>query len=197
MSTQRSSTMAGQNTHADHPIAVVGMGCRFSGTATTPEGLWQMLSKGLTGWSNNANNRFRLDSFWHPQADLSGSVSSQTLPCSLTYLGNTMRINWINQFNARGLHLIKEDPALFDNTFFGISNVEAKAIDPQQRLLLEVAYEAFENAGMPMKSLEGSDTGVYCAISNSDYDTILGRDPELSPTSVLNCILRKAVLTLK
>jgi len=54
-------------------------------------------------------------------------------------------------------------------------------MDPQQRMLLEVAYEAFENAGIPMESLKGSDTGVYCAISNYDYEKILGRDPELSP----------------
>jgi acyl transferase domain-containing protein len=77
---------------------------------------------------------------------------------------------------------LKQDPALFDNDFFGISNVEAKAIDPQQRLLLEVAYEAFENAGLPKEKLEGSDTGVYCAVSNHDYEAILGRDPEFSPT---------------
>jgi acyl transferase domain-containing protein len=88
------------------------------------------------------------------------------------------------QFVARGFHLIKQDPALFDNNFFGVNNMEAKAIDPQQRMLLEVAYEAFENAGISMKDLEGSDTGVYCAISNHDYDKILGRDPETSPRSV-------------
>lgn len=77
--------------------------------------------------------------------------------------------------------MIKQDPALFDNVFFGVSNIEAKAIDPQQRMLLEVAYETFENAGIPMENLQGSDTGVYCAVSNHDYENILGRDPELSP----------------
>jgi acyl transferase domain-containing protein len=77
--------------------------------------------------------------------------------------------------------LIKQDPALFDNTFFGISNAEAKAIDPQQRMLLEVAYEAFESAGISLDSLQGSDTGVYCGVSHHDYEKILGRDPEISP----------------
>lgn len=57
-------------------IAVVGMSCRLSGIATSPEGLWQMLSKGLTGWTSGASGRFSLDAFWHPQADLSGSVST-------------------------------------------------------------------------------------------------------------------------
>jgi acyl transferase domain-containing protein len=84
------------------------------------------------------------------------------------------------------MHLIKQDPALFDNAFFGVSNVEAKAIDPQQRMMLEVAYEALENAGIPMKQLEGSNTGVYCVVSGHDYDNILGRDPESSPRFVLS-----------
>jgi acyl transferase domain-containing protein len=57
------------------PVAVVGMSCRLSGIATDPEGLWQMLSKGLTGWSSTAGERFKMDSFWHPKGDTSGSVS--------------------------------------------------------------------------------------------------------------------------
>jgi acyl transferase domain-containing protein len=73
MSTTRSST----DGCVSDAIAVVGMSCRLSGVATSPEGLWQMLSKGLTGWTNGASGRFCLDSFWHPQADLSGSVSEQ------------------------------------------------------------------------------------------------------------------------
>jgi acyl transferase domain-containing protein len=57
------------------PIAIIGMSCRLSGIATSPEGLWRMLSKGLTGWSSSKGNRFQMDAFWHPQVDLSGSVS--------------------------------------------------------------------------------------------------------------------------
>lgn len=64
---------------------------------------------------------------------------------------------------------------------FNISAVEAKAIDPQQRLLLEVAYEAFENAGMLKESLCASETGVYSAVFNHDYESIQARDPEISP----------------
>ncbi|KAL4893541.1 hypothetical protein BDV59DRAFT_207648 [Aspergillus ambiguus] len=157
MSPQPASRRNGVDGDSRMPIAVVGMSCRLSGIASNPERLWQMLSRGLSGWSNNASSRFRMDAFWHPQASFPGS------------------------FDTRGFHLIKQDPALFDNAFFGINNIEAKAIDPQQRLLLEVAYEAFENAGFPMENLEGSDTGVYCAVSTHDYDKILGRDPELSP----------------
>jgi len=48
-------------------------------------------------------------------------------------------------------------------------------------MMLEVAYEAFEDAGIRMEDLAGSDTAVYCAISNHDYDRILCRDAETSP----------------
>jgi acyl transferase domain-containing protein len=77
--------------------------------------------------------------------------------------------------------LVKQDPAMFDNGFFGISNVEAKSIDPQHRMMLEVAFSAFEDSGIPMEKLAGSDTAVFCAISNHDYEKILGRDAEVSP----------------
>ncbi|KAK5993761.1 Highly reducing polyketide synthase cm3B [Cladobotryum mycophilum] len=139
------------------PIAVIGAACRFSGNASSQDGLWQLLSKNMTSWGSNARGRFRLESFWHPHAQLSGSV------------------------NSRGLHLLQQDPAVFDNDFFGISGLEAKAIDPNQRLMLEVAYETFENAGISLEGLEGSNTGVVCAVPYIDYDQIQGRDPEVSP----------------
>lgn len=87
----------------------------------------------------------------------------------------------IPQFNAQGMHLLKQDISHFDNQMFGTSAVEAKAIDPQQRLLLEVAYEAFESAGMLREDLRSSDTGVYAAVFNHDYESIQSRDPEISP----------------
>lgn len=85
------------------------------------------------------------------------------------------------QFNTKGLYLLRQDVTHFDNQFFNISPVEAKAIDPQQRLMLEVAYEAFEHAGITLDALSSSNTGVYCAVSNHDYENIQGRDPEQSP----------------
>jgi emericellamide synthase (highly reducing iterative type I polyketide synthase) len=71
MSTMPSPTDRG----GSDAIAIVGMSCRFSGIANSPEGLWQMLSNGLTGWTNTADKRFNLNAFWHPKAGLSGSVS--------------------------------------------------------------------------------------------------------------------------
>lgn len=79
-------------------------------------------------------------------------------------------------------------------------------MDPQQRLQLELVYEALENgtysqpvakhhgnwreardevnglvAGIPMEHLVGSDTAVYCGLSNRDYDRMLLRDPDDIP----------------
>lgn len=56
------------------PIAVVGIGCRFSGSATNPAALWDMLSKGSTGWTKTASHRFNLNAFWHPNGDNKGTV---------------------------------------------------------------------------------------------------------------------------
>lgn len=80
--------------------------------------------------------------------------------------------------------------------FFGITGIEAKAMDPQQRLMLEVAFEAFESAGLPREKLEGSRTAVYCAVSNADYEQILGRDAEMSPRyGLVVVILHRHLLT--
>ncbi|CAN9150169.1 unnamed protein product [Alternaria alternata] len=149
------------------PIAIIGMSCRFSGMADTPDAFWQMLSKGMTSWSRDARNRFKLESFWHPKNDLAGSIG------------------FTQSFNANGLHLLRQDPAAFDNDFFSISGLEAQAMDPQQRLMLEMAHETFENAGLTVKVLEKSQTGVYCASTYQDYDQILGRDPELSANTLV------------
>lgn len=92
------------------------------------------------------------------------------------------------------MYFLKQDISHFDNGFFNISPIEAKAIDPQQRLLLELAYEAFENAGISRESLSNSETGVYCALCNRDYDTILSRDAELSPRLVCNVFLPHMVI---
>lgn len=60
----------------------------------------------------------------------------------------------------------------FDPYFFGISPVEAETLDPQQRLLLEICHEGFENAGLDIPALNGSNTGVFLGISGSEYAAV-------------------------
>ena len=54
-------------------------------------------------------------------------------------------------------------------------------MDPQQRLLLELAYETFQNAGLSLESLSGSQTGVYVGQWSSDYHEMMTRDPDQPP----------------
>lgn len=54
-------------------------------------------------------------------------------------------------------------------------------MDPQQRLVLEIAYEAFENAGLTLEQISGSNTGVYVGQWTSDYQEMLLRDIDYPP----------------
>ena len=58
---------------------------------------------------------------------------------------------------------------------------EAVATDPQQRLMLEIAYEAFENSGLPIEEIAGTQTGCYVGNFTTDYREMLFRDPEAAP----------------
>ncbi|KAE8380488.1 hypothetical protein BDV26DRAFT_135722 [Aspergillus bertholletiae] len=139
------------------PIAVIGISTRFPGDANSPEALWEMISKGKSAWSKIPEDRFALDSFYHPDADRNGTM------------------------NVTGGHFLTQDLACFDAPFFGISPNEAKAMDPQQRMQLESAYEALENAGIPIEKVTGTKTSVYIGVFNKDYADIMCRDPETGP----------------
>jgi acyl transferase domain-containing protein len=60
----------------------------------------------------------------------------------------------------------------FDPSVFGISPREAAYMDPQQRLLLEVAWEALEDAGLPLDRCAGRPVGVFVGISTYDYGAL-------------------------
>ena len=69
-----------------------------------------------------------------------------------------------------------DDVSGVDWRFFGISPREARSIDPQHRLLLEVAWEALEDAGMPVSRAAGSRAGVFVGMMINDYGRLHGRD---------------------
>ncbi|GJN67563.1 type I Iterative Polyketide synthase (PKS) [Purpureocillium lilacinum] len=133
-------------------IAVIGLGLRFPGDASSPERLWDVLAEGKSQWSEFPKERLNIDGYFHPGGDREGSIS------------------------FRGAHFLEGDVAAFDAPFFSVAAEEAKAIDPQQRMLLEISYEAIENAGLRKEDLDGSDTAVYV-----DYEQICLRDPDWSP----------------
>ena len=141
------------------PIAIVGIGCRLPGNICDTESLWSVLASAKNTWSSVPPERFNEAAFYHPNPANDGTT------------------------NHRGGHFLsqKNDIAAFDAGFFGMSAAEAQATDPQQRLLLETTYEAFENAGIPMKQIRGSDTAVFTAMFTRDYDRIVYKDPSEIP----------------
>lgn len=139
------------------PVAIIGIGCRLPGHVSDPQSLWELLVQGRNVWSPVPEDRYNEKAFLHPRPDNSGTT------------------------NHRGGHFLDRDISAFDAAFFGISPAEAKSMDPQQRMLLEVSYEAFENAGITIESLKGSDTAVFAAMFTRDYDRIIHKDSEDIP----------------
>ncbi|RUT68620.1 SDR family NAD(P)-dependent oxidoreductase [Flavobacterium cupreum] len=119
------------------PIAIVGIGCRFPGSGSSPEKFWEMLLNRTDAIIDVPSNRWDNRRFYDDNEKKPGKL------------------------RAKQGGFLKEDIEYFDPMFFGISPVEAESLDPQERILLEVAYEALEDAGMTLEDLKGSDTGVF------------------------------------
>ncbi|KAI3335770.1 polyketide synthase [Ustulina deusta] len=153
--------LTNDGTRPSEPVAIIGVSCRFAGSATSPSKLWDMCAEGRTAWSRIPESRFDVKSFYHADEKRQGRT------------------------HAIGGYFLSQDAAAFDADFFNLSIDEANAMDPQLRWLLECVYEAIENAGIPVEKLAGTDTSVYAGCSGSDYDTLQARDPESIPASFL------------
>lgn len=125
-------------------IAIVGAGLRFPGGVTS----LQEFAALLAGYQDTASivppMLWPVDEFYSPEAGIKGK----------SYTNKGCFIEGVDQFDAG---------------FFGITPREAVAMDPQQRLLLEVCWEALNNAGIAVDSLNGSKTGVYIGLMNHEY----------------------------
>lgn len=75
-------------------------------------------------------------------------------------------------------YFIQDDITAFDNSLFGINNLEAASMDPQQRKLLEVVFECLENAGVPLEKASGSNTGCYVGNFTFDFISMQARDAD-------------------
>ncbi len=133
----------------NEPIAIIGLGCRFPGTASA-DGFWQQLHDRRDSITEVPLERWNPSVHYDPEQAKPGKM-------------NTRWGGFIDQVDE------------FDAGFFGISPREANYMDPQQRLLLEVGWEALENAGIAPSSLANSRTGVFIGISSYDYGRLQSR----------------------
>ncbi|KID93461.1 ketoacyl-synt-domain-containing protein, partial [Metarhizium majus ARSEF 297] len=138
----------------DQPIAIVGMACRLPGDSSSTEKLWQLLSTGGSGHCQVPQSRYNASAFYHPDRDHPGTINSTTG------------------------YFINEDIRNFENSFFGISNIEAIAMDPQQGKLLEVVFECFETAGVTLEAVNGANVGCYVGNFALDYPLMQFPDME-------------------
>ncbi|KAL4877345.1 hypothetical protein BJY04DRAFT_222095 [Aspergillus karnatakaensis] len=146
------------------PIAIIGMSCRFPGEARSASGFWDILRNGESARTRIPVDRFDPEAYYHPSADRQGAITTK-----------------------KG-HFLDDDIAAFDAPFFSITAAEAEGMDPQHRILLEVTYEAFENAGIPLRAVTGSQTAVMVGCFTKDYEVTSGRENAyMSPYASTGC----------
>lgn len=124
---------------------MIGASCALPG-AQSVDDFWALLTQGRNSISRAPKGRWSIERFLRPGPPTPGFA--------YTFAGGYL-----------------DDPFLFDPAPFGISPREAQQMDPQQRLLLELVWRAFEDAGIPLSSVQGGDVGVYVGASNVDYMT--------------------------
>jgi acyl transferase domain-containing protein len=125
------------------PVAIVGMACRFA-SADDLSAFWELLASGRDGLIDYPAPRTpELDNFYSAAGSDLGPATS--------------RGGFLNEIDG------------FDADFFRVSPREAQLMDPQQRLLLELAWEALEDAGLPLERTAGPRTGVFIGVWAADY----------------------------
>ncbi|MCZ7416224.1 MULTISPECIES: type I polyketide synthase [unclassified Streptomyces] len=135
-------------TGGPEPVAVVGIGCRLPGGVDDPGGFWKLLDGRTDATGEIPADRWDADALHGENAP--GTVVT-----------------------TRGAFLDAVDG--FDHTFFRVSPREARSMDPQQRVLMEVAWEALEDAGVPVPGLRGGRTGVFVGLNTTDYQQLVTR----------------------
>ncbi|PVI00072.1 polyketide synthase PksD [Periconia macrospinosa] len=141
------------------PIAIVGYAFKLPQGIEDESSLWEVLEQGRSVMTEWPANRVNVNAF------------------SQTHVGRN------NTLPSAGAHFLSEDPTVFDAPFFSISSKEAASMDPQQRMLLETSYHALENAGIPVESVAGTETGVFSGSMESDYHRTVSKDPDEAPNN--------------
>lgn len=151
---EANDTLAQINKHQEETIAIIGMAMRFPGHVNNAKDYWNVLVNGIDCISDIPEERW-LKTFYSADKEAIGKI-------------NTKQFGFIDDVDE------------FDDSFFDISPLELENIDPQQRIILELTHEAFENAGVDVNTLAGSNTAVFMGLDNVDYETRSYRMADLS-----------------
>jgi len=133
-------------------VAIRGTSCKFPSTYS-PSGWWQAQRFGIDWAQTVPMLRWNHDNAYDPWED------------SWKYMKTNCR---------HGAFF--DGTELFDNKFFGISNVESRQMDPMQRQILETSYEALFQAGLPRKKLMRALIGCYIGAAVSEFNFMPATD---------------------
>ncbi|EIN06933.1 polyketide synthetase [Punctularia strigosozonata HHB-11173 SS5] len=124
-------------------VVIVGQAVRLPGGLDTSHKLWQaLIERRKDIMTPIPPHRWDHASFYCPTVEKPGDVTLD-------------RAGFV-------------DIESFDASFFGISASEALSVSPSVRLALETAFEAFENANIPVSQVKGSNMGVWVATGPDD-----------------------------
>jgi acyl transferase domain-containing protein/NADPH:quinone reductase-like Zn-dependent oxidoreductase/aryl carrier-like protein len=124
-------------------IAIVGLSLRLPNDINNLEDLYNRLKNKIDCITEHPDDRFHKESYY----DEENSIGKM----------NTKRAGYLN------------DVYDFDNSFFKVSNKEARTTDPQQRIMLELVYEALQNGHISLDECKNTNTGVFVGCCNTEY----------------------------
>ncbi len=125
-------------------IAIVGMGCRFPG-ASDLDGYWRLLESGVRQFRSVPPGRWDHSRYFDPTDH---RASGKAYTDQVAYL---------------------EEVDRFDAVHYRMAPRRVRWMDPQHRLLLDVSREAIQDAGWERRPYDKTNTGVYFALSVSDF----------------------------
>ena len=132
---------------AQEEVVIVGQSVRLPGDIQNPRSFWEALMEQRDDIMTPVPpSRWDHASFF--RAPNSNDPPS---PCDISL----DKAGWI-------------DLTSFDHSFFGLGLSEAFFVAPTIRLTLEMAFEALENANIPLSKIKGSDMGVFVANAMDD-----------------------------
>jgi len=173
---------------AIEPIAIIGLSCRFPGEATSPAGLWEMMANARTGHSKIPADRFNIDAWYHPSNDRRGTVRisiglvhSGKLTCRLRSMLNldsssrkmyhcSMRHSFLSPLKK----LLEWIPC--SELCLRLPMKALKMVGSVVEILASCITDPISLAGIPIDTLPGSQTAVYCGCFTGDFDLLSNHD---------------------